>query len=649
MLRRQLAFVFILMLVFTSQASGQRLGPSANYVSWEASIAPSIVTPGTQFSVKVRASINSDWKMYAMDSPLPSRGIEFKLDDLPQGISQRGEVIQSEPKSAYDEGFEMDVTYFKDALTLDALFEVSDSTLNGSHEIKGKVSYQICNDELRVCLAPASEDFAVTLQMQGGVAGEVADVVVPANTDPGQWAMTAGGIGQSAGGIWGFILLAIGAGFGALLMPCVFPMIPLTVSYFTKHAGNRGEAVRMASVYGLSIIVIFTGLGLLMALLLGASGAQTIAANPWINLSIGLVFILFALSLLGLFELRLPNRLVNFFNRKSNEKKGYAGVLFMGTTLTLVSFSCTAPFIGTLLAATAGGEWNYPVLGMLIFSAVFAMPFMLFALFPSGLSQLPASGSWMNTLKVVFGFIELAAALKFLSNADLVWGWNLISRPLAISLTVVILFVAGLYLLGKLRLVHEEKVEQIGTVRLIAAISFLGISLYMLPGLFGAPLNKLDAFLPPRQGSDMSLIAAFPRSGDAAYAIEEGWFEDRGAAFNEAIKEGKPVFIDFTGYTCTNCRQMEANVFPDPGIADRFEAHYILLRLYTDDLDKGPDLQRYQLNLTGTVALPTYAIVDPATEKLIAQISGMKSKEEFAAFLDGGVAYFERSNLAQAQ
>lgn len=648
MLQRQLAFVFVLMLVLAGQASGQRLGPPTDYVSWEASLVPPTVEPGGQFSVKLRASINSAWKMYAMDSPPPSRGIRFMLDDLPQGITQRGDVIQSDPNEAYDEGFEMDVTYFKDQLTLDALFEVDETALNGTQQISGEVTYQICNDELRVCLAPASEDFAVSFVMQGGLAGDVSDAGPPGDANANQPGV-AGGIGQRAGGFWGFILLAIGAGLGALLMPCTFPMIPLTVSYFTKHADNRGEAFRMASVYGLSIIVIFTGLGLLMALLLGASGAQTIAANPWINLSIGLIFVVFGLSLLGLFELRLPNAWLNFFNRKSNEKKGYAGVLFMGTTLTLVSFSCTAPFVGTLLAATAGGEWSYPVLGMLVFSAVFACPFVLFALFPSGLSRLPASGSWMNTLKVVFGFIELAAALKFLSNADLVWGWNLISRPFAISLTVVILFVAGLYLLGKLRLAHEEKVEQIGTVRLMAAISFLGISLYMLPGLFGAPLNKIDAFLPPRQGTDMSLLAGFPRSGDVAFASDEGWFEDRASAFSEAKKQGKPVFIDFTGYTCTNCRQMEANVFPDPTIVDLFETHYVLLKLYTDDLDKGPDLQRYQLNLTGTVALPTYAIVDPVNEKLIAQISGMRSTEEFAAFLNNAAAYFERNNLTQAR
>jgi thiol:disulfide interchange protein DsbD len=216
-------------------------------------------------------------------------------------------------------------------------------------------------------------------------------------------------------------------------------------------------------------------------------------------------------------------------------------------------------------------------------------------------------------------------------------------------LTTVIFFVAGVYLLGKLRLKHEEPVEQIGTLRLLASIAFLGISLYLLPGLFGAPLNNLDAFLPPRQGTDISLTAALARTSGDAYAADEGWFEDRETAFAEAIEVGKPVFIDFTGYTCTNCRQMEATVFPNPSIADRFEEKYVLLRLYTDDLDEGPELQRYQLRLTGTVALPTYAIVHPETERLIAQISGVASVEDFALFLDAGAASFQRANLAAAK
>ena len=643
MFLRRCFYLFLLATLWLANSvQAQQIGPAPEYVTWDVAPSSIKVAPGDQIVLSLNAVIAEDWKMYAMNSPRPSRGIEFLLNDLPAGVVHAGEVSQSEPKTAYDQNFEKDMRYFTHEVALETAFEINEQAVNGANKISGAITYQICNDVFRVCLPPYKQEFSTAIQVSGGV--ESGDAGVGFSdagvglSDAG--AVPGGNLRANAGGFWGFILLAIGAGLGALLMPCVFPMIPLTVSYFTKHAHDRSEAVRMAGVYGLSIVVIFTGLGVLMALLIGASGAQTIAANPWINLAIGLVFIIFALSLLGLFELRLPGGLVNYFNRQGDERQGYAGVLFMGTTLTLVSFSCTAPFVGTLLAATAGGQWTYPVIGMLIFSATFALPFVFFALFPNGLSRLPKSGSWMNTLKVVFGFIELAAAIKFLSNADLVWGWNLISRPIAIAMTVVILAVAGLYLLGKVRLLHDDAAEKIGAFRLVSSIAFLGLALYMIPGLFGAPLNNLDAFLPPRQGTDVSLLTALPR-GEASSLDEEGWFEDREEAFAEARALGKPVFIDFTGYTCTNCRQMEANVFPHPSITRRFEEKYVLLRLFTDDLDKGPDLQRYQLGLTGTVALPTYAIVHPETEGLISRVSGISSVEDFGAFLDAGATSFE--------
>lgn len=635
-----LAFSLVFWAFASSPVAAQQIGPPSDYVDWTTSLSRKAAAPGDVLDLKLSATIKGDWKMYAMNSPFPIRGMTFALDILPEGIVQEGEVLQGTPKQAFDKNFQMDVEYFLKDVQMDARFIVTDQVKNGAQVITGEVGYQICSDALGLCLPPAKEVFQAPVEISGSANGSLessaalgTSALIPSN------GISSAPLSSSGGGLWGFILLAIGAGLGALLMPCVFPMIPLTVSYFTKHADNRSEAFRMASVYGLSIVVIFTGLGVLMAFLIGASGAQVIAANPWINLTIGLVFIVFALSLLGLFELRLPNGVLNFFNRKSDESKGYTGVLFMGTTLTLVSFSCTAPFVGTLLAATAGGEWIYPIIGMLFFSATFALPFVLFAMFPNGLSMLPASGSWMNTLKVVFGFIELAAAIKFLSNADLVWGWNLISRPLAIAITSVILFLTGIYLIGKLRLKHEQPVEAIGTFRLITAIGFFGLSLYMLPGLLGAPLNNIDAFLPPRQGTDISLLSGVSRS--AADAIDdEGWFEDIDAAFVAAGDEGKPVFIDFTGYTCTNCRQMESTVFIHPSIEERFKDNFVLLRLYTDDIDEGPDLQRYQLNMTGTVALPTYAIVHPSTKSLLARMSGTASVDEFAQFLDNGSTSF---------
>jgi len=323
------------------------------------------------------------------------------------------------------------------------------------------------------------------------------------------------------------------------------------------------------------------------------------------------------------------------------------GVLFMGLTLTLVSFSCTAPFVGGLLAATTGGEWTYPVVGMMAFSATFALPFVGFALFPNRLEALPKSGSWMNVVKVVLGFVELAAALKFLSNADLIWGWNVLSRPLAIAVTVTLFALCGLYLLGKLRLKNEPPTEQIGSLRLLSAAAFLGLALYMLPGLFGAQLGAIDAYLPPRQVGDPNLMATAASPNGPSANEELDWFvDDRAAAFEAARAQDQPVFIDFTGYTCTNCRDMEANVFTEPSIARRFEQDFVLLRLYTDAPPKGPEYQRYQLRLTGTTALPTYVVLDPQDETPVDRVSGTMSAEAFGQFLDRGAAAFSNQQLA---
>jgi len=291
---------------------------------------------------------------------------------------------------------------------------------------------------------------------------------------------------------------------------------------------------------------------------------------------------------------------------------------------------------------------------MIAYSATFALPFVFFALFPNALQALPKSGSWMNALKVVLGFVELAAAVKFLSNADLVWGWNLLSRPLGIAIILVVFFLTGLYLLGKLRLPHEAPVETVGVGRLFASIAFFVVSLYMLPGLLGAPLNALDAYLPPRKGTDVSILnfmASVQPGGEAVGGVaEEAWnVDDIDAAFAEARERDLPVFIDFTGWSCTNCRDMEANVFPNPEVARRFEERFSLLKLYTDGLERGGDFQRFQLRLTGTVALPTYAIVSPRDETLIARVSGTMKTAAFVEFLDRGVAgYAPERPLAAA-
>jgi thiol:disulfide interchange protein DsbD len=718
-------------LLLTGTASAQTIGPATDYVQWEVTASPAKVPAGGTLRLVWKVQIDDGWKMYALDSPPPSRGVRVRLEALPEGVTQEGAFRQTPPKEGHDPNFGVNVRYFEHAATLEATFKVS--TAAGPKVLGGQVEFMICND--RLCLPPTRVPFQAAFTVQAAAATSedtpsgaadvpcddpaalqappdpegdcegdaaaldalMADVLGDRasgspksgqNVPPQAVEVTNGSVqaaedstasastllrdsiqaasvnpttplegpttvsatsdlaAATAGGFWRFLLLAMGAGLLALLTPCVFPMIPLTVSYFTRHAASRREAVRMAGVYGLSIVGTFTGLGVLMAVLVGAAGAQTIAANPWVNLLLALVLLFFGLSLLGLFELRLPAALVNYTNRQGNERKGYAGVLFMGLTLTLVSFSCTAPFVGGLLAAAAGGSWQWPLVGMVAFSTLFALPFVVLALFPNLLHRLPKSGQWMNALKVTLGFIEVAAALKFFSNADLVWGWGLVSRPLAIAATVVLFFLAGLYLLGKLRLAHDDVPAAIGVGRLLAATAFIALALYLLPGLLGAPLGTLDAWLPPRQGTDVGLLTALPQGTRTPHADGEWITDDVEAAFAAARQQGKPVFIDFTGYTCTNCRQMEANVFPDPQVAERFARDFVRLRLYTDDLAHGEAFQRYQLQLTGTVALPTYAIVSPERQ-LLGKVSGLQATEGFIAFLDRGTAAFQQHLAAR--
>lgn len=651
-LRPLLLAAAALLCLASSGVNAQAIGqgdilPATEYVKWSAEARPSNVSPGGSFVVRVHADMVSGWKMYAPDSPRPSYGARLEFDELPEDIEKIGEHDQSEPIESYDPFFEATVRYYEGEAAFTVPLRVSPGAESGRREVTGSITFQICNDT--ICLPPTNVMVGASVKIAPG-AGSAANEGSSDQPAPG----AAGAYGvrdlddARAGGLPGFILLAIGAGLAALLTPCVFPMIPLTVSYFTKHSGNRRESVKMASVYGVSIVLTFTALGVLTAVFVGAAGGQTIAANPWINLAIGLIFIVFALSLLGLFELRLPNGILNYFNRRSTEQGGYLGVGFMGLTLTLVSFSCTAPFVGGLLAATASNEWAYPILGMLLFSLTFSLPFVVFALFPNAMGALPRSGSWMNTVKVVLGFVELAAALKFLSNADLIWGWGLISRPLAISLAVVIFFLTGAYLIGKLRLNHDPPQQQIGVVQLLFAIAFFGLSLYMLPGLFGAPLNAIDAYLPPRQAGDISFMSAAGGSSGTAGAAESdfAWTENIEDAYRAGRQYDKPVFVDFTGYTCTNCRQMEANVFPQPAIAAFLKEEFVLLRLYTDARDRGPDLQRFQLRMTGTVALPTYAVVNPRNEVLLSRHTGLASAAEFERFLQRGLEQYRRSSVA---
>ena len=431
-------------------------------------------------------------------------------------------------------------------------------------------------------------------------------------------------------------------GFLALLTPCVFPMIPITVSFFTKKEGlSRTQGLIQALVYSGGIILTFTGLGIVLALLFGAAAIQGVAANVWINLLIATIFIVFALNLFGAFEIQVPYQLLGFLGGKSGE--GF-GTILMGLTFSLTSFTCTVPFVGTVLVAATQGELMWAILGMLAFSSAFASPFFFLALFPQLLTTLPKSGGWLNAVKVTMGFLELAAALKFLSNIDLVMGWGVFPRELFLAAWVAIALLAGYYLLGKLLLPHDTPVERLGVGRLMFSVLFFSIGFYLVTGLFGKPLGELDAFLPPYSMSDGIAVA---ESASSPNNVHTEWLQNYDDALIAAKRDDKPIFIDFTGVTCTNCRWMEKNIFNRSPIAETF-LEYVPVQLWTDlPKPESRAYQQMQAERFGTVALPFYALMTP-DDKVIATFDGLtRNPDEFLWFLKEGLASYEA--LAQAR
>jgi len=610
------------------------------------------VKAGESFTITLDAVIEGKWHLYSIKNK-PSQGpvpTSFSISTNLAKIS--GDVTESEAEIAYDPNFDTELGWHTGSATFQIPVTLVRPSEVDSAEIAIEARYMVCDD--KSCLPPKTKTIAFRVANQGVVAGytpppETSGKTQTDGSSDGEVVDASQSTGESilGEGIFSFLWIALTAGFAALVTPCVFPMIPLTVSYFSKDSnhGKSQKSVGQALLFGLAIVITFTFLGGILSVILGASGANQFAANPWVNLFIGLVLILFAVSLLGMFELRLPYQVTNYLNRKSNESSGFVGIIFMALTISAVSFSCTAPFVGGVLAATTGGEWFYPLVGMAAFATAFSSPFILFAMFPSWLESMPKSGSWMNVVKVTLGFIELAAAVKFISNADLVWSWGIVSRPFAISLWIVVFLLAGFYILGFYQLSHEEKPKNIGPGRLLFSLPFLLFSFYLIPGLLGASLGIWDAWLPPKQATDVSVVASVVRTGGSANNTtnEAEWSEDYDSAITEAENASEPVFIDFTGYTCTNCRAMEANVFPLDSVQEHFNK-MTKVRLYTDDGVKGPENQKFQFKLTGTVALPTYVIVNPNNGKVIDQLVGYTDEEKFATFLSQGLAKYHSVN-----
>ncbi|MDP6499711.1 MAG: cytochrome c biogenesis protein CcdA [Candidatus Marinimicrobia bacterium] len=612
--------IILIILTFATVIWGQM-----NPVTVSAS-ARSAARAGEVVHVEMTAEMEHEWHIYALhdagEGPIATV-ITIKGDY----VSRQGKIDEPEPIEKYDKGFETITRYHEGTTRYTIPVQLDGNIDPGKIRLSATILFQVCNASL--CYPPKEVTVDVPIVIEAGEPRkDHIEFVAATITD------ASGNIDLDAAisqGFWPFVILALTMGFLALLTPCVFPMIPITVSYFT-HQGELEDQnpIKQASIYGLGIIATFTLLGLILAITLGASGANQLAANPWVNLFIGALFTYFALSLFGMYEIQLPTSLRQLFQNQEG-RGGYIGTLFMAVTFTLTSFTCTVQFVGLLLVAAAQGQWFWPMLGMMIFSAAFALPFFFLALFPQYLARMPKSGGWLNSVKVVMGFLEMAAAFKFFSNTDLVWNWQIFTHISVLAIWAILMFFTGFYLLGKIQLPHDSKIEIVSVPRMMLSIFFLAFALYLSTGLFGRPIHGLIySYLPPKLTEEVGMISEM-NGGE-----ELQWYTELDDAFVEANMIGKNIFVDFTGYTCTNCRWMESNIFTKDEVKDRFK-DFVLVRLYTDGGNNYREKQQYEIDRFGTAALPYYVILSPEDD-VLGKFPGMtRNQDEFLKFLDKGL------------
>jgi thiol:disulfide interchange protein len=622
---RRLAFAMVLLLsVWLPPWVTARI-PGQTVVRWTISMEPAVVVEaGATVEVVLSASIDAGWKMYALTQE--GAGPKALQIALPEGspFVLDGTVIAPLPFSAFDANFSIDTQYHSESATFYVPVRLP-SNAAGRIPLDLEATFQTCTE--RFCLPPATERLGLSLLVPGTGADAQPILQLPRNGAAGpQSTVEDMASATTATTLGAYLGLAALMGALSLLTPCVFPMVPITVSYFTSRAEkDRGRAVTQALVYGGGIILTFTAVGAILAIGFGAAGLNQFAANPWLNLGIAALFITFALNLFGTFTLAIPSRVLTRAASLDAGRGRYAGTLLMGLAFTLTSFTCTAPFLGTLLVVAAQGDWQWPLAGLLVFSSVFAAPFVLLAWAPHAIAALPRSGAWLLSLKAAMGLLELAAALKFLSNVDLVWGWGVFTRDVVIAAWVVIGVVLVAYLAGLLRLGHAPRLSRPGAVRWATTAVAVVLTMWLGSGLAGQRLGELEAFLPPSHlggGED----------GELSWLVN-----DYEGALALAAAGNQPVLVDFTGYTCTNCRWMEANMFTRPEVS-RELARYVRVRLYTDG--RGEPYRRFQ-NLQrdtfGTVALPYYAVLSPAGTPEVAFGGLTRDTGHFVSFLQRGL------------
>ena len=618
------------------------------------------MTDDTHGVMTFTATIDNGWHMYSMN--LPKGGPEplsINVENC-DGVTLDGALTPSAaPHEQVDNVFHMKLGWWTKGVTLTQAFTATKT----DYTIEGYLKYMVCNDV--TCQAPTKEQFtfkgtakaavqsAVNKPDEAPIAMTEVKVVEQVDTDQ-LWApvdtdAAASGESQGSTASHSFWYIFIGGFIGgllALLTPCVWPMIPLTVSFFLKKNTSRARSVRDAMLYGASIIVIYLLLGLLITALFGASSLNALSTNAIFNLIFFAMLVVFAISFFGAFDIKLPDSWANKMDSKAETTTGLLSIFFMAFTLTLVSFSCTGPIIGTLLVEAAGmGDFTGPAIGMGGFALALAIPFTLFAVFPSWLKEMPKSGGWLNSVKVVLGFIELALSLKFLSVADLAYGWGILDRETFVALWVVIFALLGMYLLGKIRFSHDSEVKGIGVFRFFLALISLSFAVYLLPGLWGAPLKSVSAFVPPLYTQDFNLDGG----GFSEY-------DDYDEGMRAAAAEGKPVLVDFSGYGCVNCRKMEAAVFDNSRVRKVIEDSYVMIKLMVDDKTSLPQpiyvdengkkvklttygdrwsyLQRYKF---GANSQPYYVVLNARGELISGPYYYDESIDGFIGFLNKGI------------
>ena len=679
--------VLLLPLALLLTSLGAKAQIIRDAVSWSHSVEDK--SP-TEKVIVFSATIKGDWHLYGTELPSGGPTPTSLIVDKIAGAQLVGKLTASKkPIEKHDPNFDMTLRFYSGQVSFRQTLRITDPK---AFAFSGAIRYMVCNDEQ--CLPPTNWDFTIALKELGKVAAAAptaeqpeekaettapAEMAQPLTADSAQQAADSATVApaepsDTASALWtpviselkaygdralsgadsGLLMLFFAGfvgGLVALVTPCVWPMIPMTVSFFLKRSKDRKKGIRDAAIYGLAIIVIYLALGLSVSALFGADALNNLATNAYFNIFFFLLLVVFAASFFGAFEIVLPASWTTKMDQKADSATGLVSIFFMAFTLALVSFSCTGPIIGTLLvqAATSSSGFLAPAVGMFGFALALALPFTLFAIFPGLLQSMPKSGGWMNSVKVVLAFIELALALKFLSIADLAYGWHILDREVFLSLWIVIFILLGLYLLGKLRFPHDSPQEKTPIPALFLAIVSLSFAVYMMPGLIGAPLRAISAFAPPLKTQDLNL-----------YKNEvHAQFDDYETGMAYARQVGKPVIIDFSGYGCVNCRKMEASVWIDAEVKKLLEQDYVLITLMVDDKkplaepmvvqedghevklrtigDKWSYLQRVKF---GANAQPFYVLLDHQGKPLAPSRAYDEDVPAYISFLKGGLSEF---------